>query len=101
MSNHTTLQHLPHVLLYDKLQPYLMGKYACGEGTVLKMRCRTGTLQVNALLHRRRQAGSPCCELCSEDENCFTFYVALPGICRAEGGYVLCSQAVVYFIGQL
>ena len=48
MSNHTTLQHLPHISLYDKLQPYLLGKHVCGEGTVLKMRCRTGTLQVNA-----------------------------------------------------
>lgn len=71
MQGCSTLHHLPRIQPMHELriQPYLRHDAFTGIGTHLKMRCRTGTLQVNALLSARRLAPSAGCPLCGEEES--------------------------------
>ena len=73
MQGKSTLQHLPLIGLRDSsIQPYLKQDAFKGVGTHLKMRCRTGTLQVNALLRARRLAPADlqgACPLCGDEES--------------------------------
>ena len=77
MHARSTLQNLRRIALYkDVIQPYLKGHR--GEGTHLKMQCRTGTLPVNALLSARRQVGDAACPLCGEPETVARALVRYP-----------------------
>jgi hypothetical protein len=84
MRSHSTLQHLPHISLCVRgVQPYLKGRRALSFGTTLKMRCRIGTLQVNALLYARARgqlAAAPCCALCGELETVSHFMLHCPAV---------------------
>ena len=51
INDRSTLIHLPHLSLYpNKLQPYLRGM-RWSKGREIKMKCRTGSLEINHLLH--------------------------------------------------
>ena len=79
MHARSTLPHLRRIDLFaDNIQPYLKGQR--GEGTRLKMQCRTGTLPVNALLHARRQAGHVACALCGEPESVTHLVAECPAV---------------------
>lgn len=79
MHSHSTLQHLPNIRLRKaNIQPYLLVHHDKGLGTLLKMRCRTGTLQVNALLARRRIQADSGCPLCGEQETIPHFFLHCP-----------------------
>ena len=79
MRNHSTLQHLPHIRLSrSRMQPYLFGTSDRGFGTLLKMRCRTGTLQINSLLSRRHIQQDSACPLCGQQETISHFLLQCP-----------------------
>ena len=79
MGQRSTLQHLPHIQLHSRnIQPYLVHPYYRGLGSFLKMKCRTGTIQLNALLHARRQTDSAACSLCGQPETVNHFILHCP-----------------------
>ena len=79
MGQRSTLQHLPLIQLHSRnIQPYLVHPYYRGLGSFLKMKCRTGTIQLNALLHARRQTDSAACSLCGQPETVNHFILHCP-----------------------
>jgi exonuclease III len=83
MQGCSTLQHLPLMQLHSRrIQPYLVHPYYQKRGSVLKMQCRMGTLEVNALLNARRQRGSAAdaaaCQLCGQEETVNHFILHCP-----------------------
>lgn len=79
MHSRSTLQHLPHIRLRKaNIQPYLLQPNNRGLGTDLKMRCRTGTLQVNSLLSRRHIQQHYACPLCGDHETVSHFLLHCP-----------------------
>ncbi len=68
MNRRTTLTHLPLLSLYpNKLQPYLRGR-GWSKGREIKMKCRTGSLEINHLLFKRTLTSSPACPCCGGAE---------------------------------
>lgn len=79
MESRSTLQHLPHISLRrGAIQPYMVHPHQRGVGTWLKMKCRTGTLEVNALLRSRQQEANAACPLCGELESVTHFLISCP-----------------------
>ena len=74
-----TVSHLPHIELYrGRIQPYLGKAEFQRPGTVLKMKCRVGILEVRALLHMRRCVNDARCPLCGDEETVDHFVLHCP-----------------------
>lgn len=79
MREKSSLVHLPHIRLHKlRIQPYLKDAHHAGLGTLLKMRCRTGSLEVNALLRTRTIADCCACPFCGEEESVAHFILHCP-----------------------
>ena len=77
LNRYSTLTHLPLIPTYhNKLQPYLRGVH--DPGVLLKMKCRTGSIQINHLLHKRHLTDSPTCPCCDAVETLEHFFLHCP-----------------------